>query len=246
MDRQDYTAQQSIRLFTMTEEHACSYLPDKMANSAFVDPSNPPNWEQYVALSKLGFRRSGSHFYRPNCPACNECKSCRIVCDEFDFSKKRFKRILNKAKTLTFQLEPAHFNAEHYDVYERYINARHHDGDMYPASIEQYSNFLLSELPYSHLFTMRDDQGQVIAATCVDYLDDGISAIYTYFDPDYSDMSLGTLAVLKLCELALEQNLAYVYLGYWVKNSPKMAYKRQFDPLEIFNGTIWQPISHEN
>lgn len=231
--------QDPIKLFTLAEDHPCSYLDDRNANSAFVDPSQPPTWEQYSALSRLGFRRSGNHYYRPHCKQCNECKSCRIRAFEIDLSKKRFKRILNKAKHLTLELEPATFSEEHYDVYERYIKQRHYDGDMYPPTVEQYKGFLTTELPFSYLMSMRDDEGQLILATCIDILDDGVSAIYTYFDPDYSDLSPGTLAILKMCELAIKRGHPYVYLGYWVKNSPKMAYKRQFAPLDIFDGQNW-------
>jgi arginine-tRNA-protein transferase len=143
------------------------------------------------------------------------------------------------------QFEKVQFSSNHYDLYERYIEARHKDGDMYPATMDQYRNFLLQQTEFSRLFTLRDENQNLVACTVVDMLDDGISAIYTYFDPDFSDLSLGTLVILMLCTYAKQKDLPYLYLGYWIKNSQKMAYKKRFQPLEIFNGEFWRPMSHE-
>lgn len=233
---------QKIRLLTMRDTHACSYLEGFAANSIFLDPATPPSWNQYSQLSRMGFRRSGTHYYRPHCPMCDECKSSRIVIDSFKFSS-RFKRILNKAKALHVSLRPANeFVQEHYSLYERYINARHKDGDMYPPTRDQYTNFLLSHYEYAYFMEVRDEEGRLILATATDLLDDGLSAIYTYFDPEYSQLSPGTLAVLLLARMAKEKALPFVYLGYWVKNSQKMNYKTQFKPLEIFDGEMWHPL----
>lgn len=229
-------------MLTLAENHPCSYLANKEANSIFLDSNTPPSWQQYCNLSKMGFRRSGNHYYRPHCPSCHACMSSRIQNDRFKINKKRFKRIINKASHFTFQLTKPEYSSEHYTIYEQYINTRHKDGDMFPASQEQYRNFLLSELPFCHFFEIRTQDNKLIACTVIDFLDDGISAIYTYFDTDYSDFSLGTLAVLKLHKLATEYKLPYIYLGYWVKDSAKMNYKKQFQPLDVFNGEDWQGL----
>ena len=234
-----------IRLLTLAEPHDCSYLPDTKANSIFLDSQQPPDWKQYSELSRMGFRRSGNHYYRPHCPSCSECKSSRILTHDINLNSKGFRRLLNKAKHLRVQFEKVQFNSTHYHLYEKYIETRHKDGDMYPPSIDQYRNFLLQQTEYSRLFTLRDEDDNLVSCTVVDMLDDGISAIYTYFDPNFSHLSPGTLAVLMLCTYAKQKNLPYIYLGYWIKNSQKMAYKKRFQPLEIFNGEFWHPMTDE-
>lgn len=241
MDKVDSNTDQNIKLLTLSEDHACSYLPNLKANSVFLDHQTPPTWHQYSQLSRIGFRRSGGHFYRPHCKQCDACLSCRVRAQEIDLSTKRFKRILNRNKHLSYSLVPSAFSEEHYELYERYINARHSDGDMFPPSQGQYKDFLVHNAKYSYFLELRD-KGKLVACCATDALDDGLSAIYTYFDPDLDKSSLGTLAVLLLCKLANEMNLPYVYLGYWIKNSQKMHYKVQFQPLEIFNGDNWQSL----
>jgi len=235
-----------IQLLTLAEPYKCSYLPDQLANSVFLGKGYEPSWQQYSELSRMGFRRSGDHYYRPNCPNCNACMSCRIICNEINLNTKSFKRILGKAKGFTTQITKPIFSTTHYDIYEKYINSRHSDGDMYPASIEQYKNFLLAQTDFSRLFTIKDEHDELILCTAIDILDDGVSAIYTYFDPKFSHLSPGTLAVIMLCKYAIQNNLPYVYLGYWVKNSQKMAYKKRFQPLEILNGKDWVKMKEDD
>lgn len=229
-----------IQLLTLAEPYACSYLPNKQANSVFLAKGFEPSLNQYSGLSRIGFRRSGDHYYRPNCPTCNACQSCRIICNEIDLNKKSFKRITNKAKNLVMAIEKPIFSTSHYDVYEKYINSRHHDGDMFPATIDQYKSFLLTQTDFSRLFTIKTPDGRLVSCTAIDLLDDGISAIYTYFDPEYEHLSPGTLAVLMLCHYATDKDLPYIYLGYWVKESRKMSYKKRFSPLEILENEKWR------
>lgn len=230
-----------IKLLTLSEDHACSYLTNHKANSVFLDHETPPSWQQYSQLTRIGFRRSGDHFYRPHCKQCDACLSCRVRSQEINLNSKRFKRILNRNQHLSYALVRSQFTQEHYDLYERYINARHSDGDMFPPSQEQYQNFLVYPAKYSYFLEIRHE-GTLVACCVTDALDDGLSAIYTYFDPDLEKSSLGTLAILLLCRVAREMELPYLYLGYWVKNSQKMHYKTQFQPLEIFNGDNWQSL----
>jgi arginyl-tRNA--protein-N-Asp/Glu arginylyltransferase len=245
MSHADDGQQGEIQLLTLAEPYECSYLPNTKANSVFLPKGFEPSWAQYSELSRIGFRRSGDHYYRPNCPWCNACQSSRIICSEINLNSKSFKRIINKAKNLNMAIEKPIFSTSHYDVYEKYINSRHNDGDMYPASIDQYKNFLLVQTEFSRLFTIKDQDGRLISCTAIDIVDDGISAIYTYFDPEYSYLSPGTLAVLMLCKHALSRSLNFVYLGYWVKESPKMSYKKRFKPLEVYNGVSWVKMEDE-
>ena len=232
---------QPLKLLTLVEPHECSYLPDQMANSIFIDPTTIPGWGQYSQLSRAGFRRSGTHFYRPNCPDCNACKSSRVLAGQFTASR-RFKRILKRNADLSAILKPAHFSDEHYELFQRYIHQRHQDGDMYPTSEQQFRDFLCSEQDYAYFVEFRLE-GRLIACSVIDVLDDGISAIYTYFDPAEEKRSLGTLAVLWQIGYAQQVGLTYVYLGYWIKNCQKMRYKDQYQPLELFIDDNWQPLT---
>lgn len=236
----------SIRMLTLVEPHDCSYLPNRQANSIFVDSKTPPNWQQYCQLSHLGFRRSGNHYYRPQCPSCDACKSCRIRVFGINLNSKRFKRILAKSNNLQITLSPATYSPEHYDLYHKYISVRHQDGDMYPPTVEQYKSFIVGAAPYNKIMEVRDQDHKLISCTAIDFLDDGISAVYTYYDPAIEKISPGTLAVLLLCKMAKNNLLDYLYLGYWVKNSQKMHYKAQYRPLEIFNGEEWHLLNEEN
>lgn len=234
-----------LKLLTLSQSYPCSYLDNTLSNSIFIDSQTPPTWQQYCQLNKIGFRRSGQHFYRPECPSCNACKSSRVRAGELDLTSKRLKRILNRASGFSYNLVKPILNEEHYRLYETYINERHADGDMHPPSKDQYEKFLVGNAVYNHFFEVRDTQGQLIICTVVDLLDDGISAIYTYFDPAMSQYSLGTLSIALLCKLAKQHNLPYVYLGYWVKNSKKMNYKAQFRPFEIYNDENWRELAEE-
>ncbi len=230
---------QPLKLLTLVEPHKCSYLANEKANSVFVDPNNSPSWSQYCHLSRAGFRRSGNHFYRPNCPSCNACKPSRVMVNDFRWSK-RFKRILSQNKDLTLEVSQPSLTEDHYRIYERYINIRHMDGDMYPPSIRQYADFLATNTGYTQFIEIRLEEA-LIGCSVVDIMDDGISAIYTYFEPEESKRSLGTLAVLWQIKYAQKLKLPYVYLGYWIKESRKMMYKNQYQPLEIFEADVWQP-----
>jgi len=244
LDEVNSNTDEQIRLLTLSEDHPCSYLPHQKANSVFLDHETPPSWHQYSQLTRMGFRRSGDHYYRPHCKACDACMSCRISSYEINLNTKRFKRILNRATNLSYTLVNSKYSVEHYQLYEKYINARHHDGDMYPPSTEQYKGFLVYPAKFSYFLEIRFES-KLIACCVTDALDDRLSAIYTYFDVDYEKFSLGTLAILLLCKISREMTLPYVYLGYWVKNSQKMSYKAQFKPLEVFNGEIWHSLPEQ-
>lgn len=234
-----------LKLLTLAQAYPCSYLDNKLSNSIFIDSKTPPSWLQYCQLTKIGFRRSGQHFYRPECPTCDACKSSRIRVNDINLNNKRLKRIINKATGFSYGLIKPTYNDEHYLLYEKYINARHADGDMFPPTEDQYEKFLIGTESYNHFFEVRDEHNRLVICTVVDLLDDGISAIYTYFDPERSKYSPGTLAVALICKLAKQYNLPFVYLGYWVKNSKKMNYKAQYKPLEIYNDEIWQELQEE-
>lgn len=225
-----------LRLF-FTRPHKCSYLPEREAVTSFVDPAIPINSTLYSQLSRLGFRRSGKFFYAPSCGSCQACVACRIVAAEFR-PGRAFRRCLKKNSDLEYRIVSRVDFEEHYSVFEQYINQRHNDGDMYPPSRDQYLDFLGEGSEVTSYLEFRRE-GELVACSVVDVLDDGLSAIYTYYRPEEEHRSPGTLAILALVELARQRALPYVYLGYWIEDCRKMSYKNRFQPLELYQGNRW-------
>lgn len=224
-------------IFFTTPEHQCSYLPEQQSTTLFVDPKAVINTEHYTSLSSLGFRRSGKHFYRPYCDNCQACTPIRVNAKLFTPSKSQ-KRILRKNRTLETQILNADFHEDHYLLYEKYLHSRHADGDMYPPSRSQYRSFLV-EGHSSTQFIEFSLEGHLCAVAVCDKLKDGLSAIYTFFDPDYASLSLGSYAILWQIAEAKRKNLPYLYLGYFIKNCRKMAYKNQYSPFEARINNQW-------
>ena len=228
-------------VFYRTGEFPCSYLDDRPSRTLFLDPDVPLTPELLEILNLNGFRRSGHHVYRPDCVGCTQCQSSRILVKEFRW-RRSLKRVLKLNEDLVIKVVPNEFTQEHYELFELYVNTRHADGDMYPTSPENYQDFLISNFEQARLVEFRLHD-KLIAASCIDLFQTGPSAIYTYFDPKYSSRSPGTMAVLFLVKLAERMNMPFVYLGYWIKDSEKMAYKAKFQPLEVYIGTKWYVLA---
>jgi leucyl-tRNA---protein transferase len=228
--------------FFLTVPHACSYLQGREATTLFLDPQESHGQGIYDSLALLGFRRSGRHLYRPHCEGCSACVSVRIPVDLFAPGRSQ-RRLAKRNSDLRLIERPALFDAEHYALYERYIRLRHWDGDMYPPSREQYRTFLTLEEPYARLLEFRLGE-RLLAVSAFDRLEHGLSAIYTFFDPDpaFDRRSLGTFAVLSLVEAARREGLPHVYLGYWIRECRKMSYKAAYRPLEVLEGRLWRRL----
>lgn len=232
----------TIKLYS-THEHPCSYLDDRAATTVFVDPTLALDAHIYSELSDYGFRRSGGHIYRPHCLQCQACIPVRVPVASFRASRAQ-KRCLKRNADLYTQESPTINTDEHYRLYQRYIEARHADGDMYPPSREQYEEFLSSQWGVTRYIEMRSSEDNTLIAVAVcDQLDQGLSAIYTFFDPDQGYRSLGVYAVLVQIREAQDQKLPYVYLGYWIRQCQKMSYKTQYRPLEMFINNRWHRFS---
>ena len=227
-------------VFFATPEHHCSYLTDRHATTMFVDPRAHVDRRLYSQLTALGFRRSGSHYYRPHCESCNACIPVRIPVDRFQPDRSQ-RRNLRQNRDLELRPVPTRYTEEYYRLYENYINQRHSDGDMYPPSREQFSSFLVEGGVDGFYLEIRE-QGQLIGLGVVDALDDGLSAIYTLFEPSSTPRGLGTLAIIWQIEEARRRELPYVYLGYWIKDCRKMSYKDRFQPLEMLSDGHWQDL----
>lgn len=224
-------------LFFTTPEHQCSYLPDQQTTSLFVDPKAIITKAHYSALSRLGFRRSGKHFYRPYCDNCQACTPIRVNAAKFTPTKSQ-KRILKKNSNIKTQILKADFHEDHYLLYEKYLHSRHADGDMYPPSRSQYRSFLVDGFSETQ-FVEFSINGRLCAVAVCDQLEDGLSAIYTFYDPDYASLSLGKYAILWQLTETRKRKLNFLYLGYFIKNCRKMAYKNQYSPFEAFLNNQW-------
>jgi arginine-tRNA-protein transferase len=220
-----------------TPEHDCPYLPDKQAITQFIDPDKTLNVELYTYLSSFGFRRSGEHLYRPSCNECKACVSVRLPVNDMPSTKSQ-RRILNRASQFNFHHIDAVDSDEHFDLYERYINTRHKNGDMYPATRKLFRSFLLSGWANTQFMEIRDDT-TLIGCAVYDRIQDGLSAVYCYFDPDYAQFSPGKLAILKQIQFSKENQLQYLYLGYQIDDCVKMNYKNKYRPVEEFINMQW-------
>ncbi len=228
-------------VFFATPAHTCSYLPGRDATTMFVDPRANVDKRLYTQLTALGFRRSGSHYYRPHCEHCNACVPVRLDARHFRPDRSQ-RRVWHRNADLDFHLVPAQFSEYYYQLYARYINERHADGDMYPPSRDQFNSFLVEGATDGWFLEMWLN-GQLIGLAVLDLLEDGLSAIYTMFNPEYESRSLGTLAILWQVEEARRRLLPWVYLGYWISDCRKMSYKTRFKPVEALIDNEWQPFS---
>ncbi len=227
-------------LFYASEEHPCSYLPGEEAITLFADPKAKMTPQLYSALSDLGFRRSGEYVYAPRCPRCSACLPVRLPVNAFtpDRSQRR-NWVLNQ--DLEVRVLPPEFSEAHFAIYQRYIHSRHPDGSMATPDREQYNRFFRSSWSDTR-YVEFSLAGQPLAVAVADVLERGLSAVYTFFDPAEQQRGLGVFAVLWLIEEAKRRGLPYLYLGYLIHESPKMAYKARYRPLEVFRDGRWFPL----
>lgn len=227
--------------FYVTTGYSCGYLPNKMAQSLIAAPQHLVTAEVYSNLIDQGFRRSGKFAYRPHCENCQECVSVRIAVDEFCPSRSQ-KRAFKKHQNLRANIVPVDFYEEHYSLYAAYQIARHHDETKTEASeensVEQYRNFLCQSNVESVLVEFRE-QNVLKMVSVIDIVHNGISAVYTFYDTSDTGNSYGTFNILWQAEWAKRLELPYLYLGYWIRDSQKMAYKQKFKPLEKLIHNQW-------
>jgi len=226
----------NVRVFA-TYPHNCSYLPGQQATTLFVDPSTRIDAHIYSQLSLIGFRRSGPHLYRPHCAACNACVPARVPVELFAADRGQ-RRVLARNRDVTAHLVDSIDTDAHFDLYSRYIEQRHRDGDMYPPDREQYESFLTREWNSTSYVEFRAG-ARLLAVAVVDRLENGLSAIYTYYDPEEERRSLGSYVILWQIRLARDLGLPSVYLGYWIRNCRKMNYKTRFRPIELLANGHW-------
>ncbi len=226
--------------FYATAPYPCSYLPERTARSQVATPSHLIDAQVYSDLLRLGFRRSGSFVYRPHCEGCQACVPLRVRVRDFAPNRSQRRTWNRLSEQLTARRVSLTFDPEHYNLYLRYQQLRHEGGGMDRDSREQYRHFLLGSHVHTLLVEFRQSATRQLAMVAlIDAVDDGLSAVYTFYDPALAS-GLGTFAVLWQIEQARLAGLAYVYLGYWIEASAKMAYKANYRPAEILDGGTWR------
>lgn len=239
--RDDDPDSDDLRLFH-TGEHACGYWPGRVARDLVLDPRDPRLAQWYPLALGWGFRRSGDIVYRPHCAGCRACVAVRIPVERFTADRSQRRCLVRNARVQA-RVCPAQRRDEHLALYRRYLAARHLGGGMDGHGANEFDQFLVGSWSTGRFLELRDPgehgPGPLLAVAVTDVTAAGMSAVYSFYDPDLADRGLGTLAILKQLEWARRERCPHLYLGYWIAGHAKMDYKRRFRPLEGFDGRGW-------
>lgn len=225
----------------ISNTHECGYFDDRCATTLFVDPNEKISNLMYQGLLKNGFRRSGELIYRPHCRNCDACIPLRISSQKFTPSRSQ-QRVLKRNKDVTYRITVPQFSDEHYALYKTYLRSRHKTGGMDKHTKSDYQDSMLRSGVDTAMIEYRIED-KLVCVAITDLLDDGLSAVYTFFDPQISKRrSLGTFAILSQLQLAKSSGRSWLYLGYWIKESRKMAYKSNFSASQILIKGEWKQL----
>jgi arginine-tRNA-protein transferase len=224
----------------ITQVFPCNYLPNQHERLLVATDERLQNGEHYGWLMAQGFRRSGDQIYRPHCELCSACKSLRVLADDFSPSKSQKRNI---KKNSHFSINVSHQqNPLYYPLYENYINTLHQDGTMYPATIDQYNSFIDCHITEQLYLEIWHDE-QLISVAVTDVLNYALSAVYTFYHPDYNRHGLGVFSILNQLRLAKEMNKKFVYLGYQIDDCKKMNYKNRYYPHQVLSENSWHTVN---
>jgi len=224
----------------LSSSHPCPYLEQQQAASLIIDPELEVDTRTLTELTRSGFRRSGDLVYRPHCPRCRACLSIRVPIAEFRKNRNQ-RRVWQRNQDLDVSVRPSGYYQEHFDLYLRYQQARHPDSEMCDPDPEKYFQFVVGTT-INTSFIEFHLQEKLVAVAVSDELDDSVSAVYTFFDPDFSSRSLGTYAILQQIEYCRQSLRDWLYLGYWIARSQKMHYKSAFQPAQVFRQGRWRDL----
>jgi arginine-tRNA-protein transferase len=228
----------ALRRFYRSMPSPCPYIPGQIERKLFTRLDGGGTAELNATLTRAGFRRSHDIVYRPVCPACQACVPVRIPTDLFQPNRTQ-KRILKRNADLTLTERPAIASEEQYQLFAAYQRDRHADGDMARMTFLDFRAMIQDGSADSRLLELRDGRNSLLGAMLVDRLSDGLSAVYSFFDPAAERRSLGTFIVLAALGLLRRQQHPFLYLGYWIARSRKMSYKSRFHPLERLGSAGW-------
>jgi len=229
---------ETVRLF-QTLPHPCGYFSGRTAQNLVIDPAAPDLPRIYAHALTRGYRRAGGHVYHPQCPQCSACVPARIAVAGFRPDRSQ-RRCLKRNEDLTLTIAPARYTHEYFNLYRRYLDARHAEGGMDNPDPQDFSRFLFTPWSPTCFVELRNRDGDLYAVAVTDVAASGLSAVYTFYEPQQGARSLGTLAILRQIELARERGMPHLYLGYWIAAHPKMDYKVRFRPLELLGPGGWK------
>ncbi|MEQ1487226.1 MAG: arginyltransferase [Methylotenera sp.] len=233
--------------FYVTTPYKCGYLPDKLAQSLIATPQNLVDANVYDSLIAQGFRRSGKFAYRPHCEHCKACVAVRLILSEFAPTRSQ-KRAYKQHADLTARILPLNYLQNHFELYSSYQNLRHTEVEVSISTeekivekdeAEQYRQFLCTSNVESLMIEFSDENHQVKIVSVIDVVQDGVSAVYTFYDAADTKASYGTYSIMWLANWTKNLNLPYLYLGYWIKESQKMAYKQNYNPQQKLLSNDW-------
>lgn len=231
-----------VRLF-QTLPHTCGYYAERVAQNLVIDPAAPDPEHIYPQALAHGFRRAGSHLYRPRCAGCQACTSCRLPVQRFHPDRSQRRCLARNADLDVIDADPG-YSAERHALYRRYLEARHPGGGMDAGDAEDFTHFLVAPWSGTRFLELRL-HGRLLGVAVTDVCADCLSAVYTFFDPRQRTRGLGTFAILSQVAHARRLALPYLYLGYWIEGHPKMDYKRRFRPAEVLGEHGWTHLADD-
>jgi arginine-tRNA-protein transferase len=227
-----------LTFLRVTPLRPCPYLPDRLERKVITALTGPDASTEYDAMLQAGFRRSHIASYRPACPGCRACVSVRVCVDTHEPSRS-LRRVAARNDGVTLTIMPPLARTDHFSLFRRYLDARHADGEMANMDVGDYRALIEESFVESHVAEFREADGRLYGVCAFDAVGDGLSAVYSFFEPAREKDSPGSYMILRLIAEARNRGLPYLYLGYWIDRCEKMTYKARFRPIEMLGPEGW-------